>query len=631
MRTGKAFTIGRPRARREGSRRRWARLSGCFLAVLLASGFVAIFNRGNIGVDGYLIWIANGVLLAFLLLSPRWRWPAYMVAGAAGLLVGALLTDGGLFLSNLFLVLLNLCEVLLAALLVRRSSKDLPRFTEADYLLRFLIFATIVAPLASGLLFALHTALWTKSSPWLALLSWSAGDGLGIAVTTPAIVAIFMARRSVTEWRKQWIFPLLLALVTVVSFSQSSVPLLFLIYPILLIVMLRMGMGWATLSLLFISITAALLTRRGMGPFAALEAAGNSHPSVQLQLFVATGMIILYSVTVVIEKQKSTERSLQEIVSLHRLVTENNRDVIILADIGGRRRYVSPSAEQVGGWSPEEMLRMGALDVVHPLDLAKAENALNELRHNADEARFELRIRKKDESWMWVESCLRTIRDPQTGVPTGILNIVRDISERKRSEQQLQEAYNAVEALAVTDALTGLSNRRRFDQYLTSEWRRSMREHQPLSLLMIDADKFKAYNDTYGHPRGDSCLKQIAEAAQDVVSRPGDLVARFGGEEFAVVLPNTENAGAMKVAQEICEAMTSRKLPHSGNPYGIMTISIGCATMVPRLGQHAIHLIELADKALYEAKNNGRNRACNGNELEPDAISVPATAGEVES
>ena len=117
----------------------------------------------------------------------------------------------------------------------------------------------------------------------------------------------------------------------------------------------------------------------------------------------------------------------------------------------------------------------------------------------------------------------------------------------------------------MTDALTGLANRRRFDQYLATEWRRSMRDRQPLSLLMLDVDEFKIYNDTYGHQRGDSCLKQIAEACMDVVSRPGDLVARFGGEEFVVVLPNTQNEGALLIAGEICEALRSRRLPHSGN------------------------------------------------------------------
>jgi len=115
--------------------------------------------------------------------------------------------------------------------------------------------------------------------------------------------------------------------------------------------------------------------------------------------------------------------------------------------------------------------------------------------------------------------------------------------------------------MAITDALTGLANRRRFDQCLTIEWRRGMRERKPLSLLLIDADVFKAYNDAYGHLRGDNCLKQIAEAIQDVVLRPGDLVARFGGEEFAVILPHTAAPGAFQLAQDICAMVCDRQLP----------------------------------------------------------------------
>jgi len=234
---------------------------------------------------------------------------------------------------------------------------------------------------------------------------------------------------------------------------------------------------------------------------------------------------------------------------------------------------------------------------------------IRELRAGKDDALAECRVRIHDGSYVWIEASLRTIRDPHTGVPTGILNNVREITQRKLAEQQLAEAYHAVEALAITDALTGLANRRCFDQCLTTEWRRGMRERNPLSIVLIDADLFKSYNDTYGHLRGDNCLKQIAEAIQDVVARPGDLVARFGGEEFAVVLPNTPAPGAFQIAQEICAAMRNRQLPHSGNPVGIVTISAGCATLVPQLGQHAPSLIDCADRALYQAKANGRNCA----------------------
>jgi diguanylate cyclase (GGDEF)-like protein/PAS domain S-box-containing protein len=191
-----------------------------------------------------------------------------------------------------------------------------------------------------------------------------------------------------------------------------------------------------------------------------------------------------------------------------------------------------------------------------------------------------------------------------------------DITERKLAEKKLQDAYHTVEALAITDALTGLANRRRFDQYLASEWRRGMREQQPLSLLMIDADHFKLYNDTYGHTLGDTCLKEIGNVALEVVVRPGDLVARFGGEEFVVLMPNTDSEGAMQVADEICKTMRERQIPHKLNPFGIMTVSVGCATITPQFPKTAAHLIELSDLALYEAKHNGRNQVCNGNLVE---------------
>jgi diguanylate cyclase (GGDEF)-like protein len=204
------------------------------------------------------------------------------------------------------------------------------------------------------------------------------------------------------------------------------------------------------------------------------------------------------------------------------------------------------------------------------------------------------------------------VRDGKTGAPSEILNIVRDVTERKLAEKKLKEAYKALEALAATDSLTGLANRRQFEETLNGEWRRGLRDHCRISLLMIDADLFKSYNDRYGHMRGDSCLKQIAEAAQDVVARPGDLVARFGGEEFAVILPNTGREGALQLANEINEAMRAKSLEHRDNPAGIVTVSIGCATIAPAFGLHAVDLIEQADKALYMAKRSGRDRACDG-------------------
>jgi diguanylate cyclase (GGDEF)-like protein len=143
----------------------------------------------------------------------------------------------------------------------------------------------------------------------------------------------------------------------------------------------------------------------------------------------------------------------------------------------------------------------------------------------------------------------------------------------------------------------------------------------------MDVDFFKSYNDQYGHLYGDTCLKQIAEASRCAATRSGDLVARFGGEEFAVILSRTRLEGALEVAESILENLNSRRLPHAGNPFGYMTISIGCATLTPQLNTDPSSLIELADKALYNAKRTGRNRVCTATPSEPQAdlkISSPS-------
>jgi len=582
------------------------RLAGCFVFVTLAAVFVGFAPESN------LIWVANGVLLAYLLLAPRRRWAAYLGAGFAGQMVGALVVDPQwkiLLTSTVF----NLAEVLIAALLLRKRATDLPNFTDRAYLARFLAFAVLVAPLAAGLMSSVCSIPLMPMPFGVHVVEWTVADGLGTAVTTPACVAIFRARfRKCNIPAQDWFYLILLAVLSLGGLSQARAPLAFILYPVLLLILLRTGLGWASMATLFVAAAGSWFTLRGQGPFASSNTLSPLEPSILLQIFVACAMFMLYSVSVVLESRRATERRLQEIAALHNLVTENSRDVIIIADFDGNRSYVSAAASHLAGWTREEVLERKSLDLVHPEDRPRVVETVLGLRDGADGAMVECRIEKKEGGYLWVEASLRTIRDRTTKAPRGVLNNVRDISERKLAEKKLQDAYQAVEALAVTDALTGLANRRRFDQCLTTEWRRGMRDHRALSLLLIDVDLFKSYNDTYGHLRGDSCLKQIAEAAQDVVSRPGDLVARFGGEEFAIVLPATDRDGALQIANDICAALRSRKLPHKGNPGGIMTVSVGCATLVPHLGQGSTTLIDIADEALYRAKRSGRNRVCSG-------------------
>jgi diguanylate cyclase (GGDEF)-like protein/PAS domain S-box-containing protein len=620
MYSGSAVLKGSAQIRRRPLgpwRRRHAfaiRVAVCFVLVTLSTIGVGLGSQAN------LIWVANGLLLTYLLLAPRRRWLAYVATGFAAMLNGSALVHDP-WQTSLTFSILNIVEVMIAALLLHKRSTQLPRFTDYRYLIRFMGFAVVLAPLTTGILYAVFAAI-TEHAPWIHSFSqWFAADALGIAVTTPACAAIFRARfRGTVTWSRDWFYPVLFVALTIAAFTQARVPLLFLIYPLLVLVLLRMAMGWAALAVLFVAAVGSWLTVRGAGPFAVLQSRNTVDASIMLQIFVASAMFMLYTVSVILDTQQRTERRLQQIASLHAMVTENSRDVIILSDFDGRPNYISPAILSLTGWSPEETIYRGFHEVAHPDDLPRIEALVDKLRRDANSilaksAMIEYRVQERTGGYIWVESSLRVLRDPATGIRSGILIIVRDISERKVAEELLLQAHSAVERLAIVDALTGLANRRRFDESLAAEWHRAMRDHAPLSLLLIDADHFKLYNDSYGHVRGDSCLRQIAESAQQVVSRPGDLVARYGGEEFAVLLPGTANEGAMKVAADVCEALRLLSLPHSANAPGIVTISIGCATIVPELGQLPQILIEAADLALYNAKRGGRDQVCNGSSI----------------
>ncbi|MEY3305256.1 MAG: diguanylate cyclase [Pseudanabaena sp.] len=160
------------------------------------------------------------------------------------------------------------------------------------------------------------------------------------------------------------------------------------------------------------------------------------------------------------------------------------------------------------------------------------------------------------------------------------------------------------------DGLTQIANRRAFDQRLEIEWQRLAREHLPLSVLLCDVDFFKRYNDRYGHPAGDDCLRTVAKAIEACIRRPADLAARYGGEEFAVILPNTLKEGATFIAEEICHAIGELRIPHEASfVKDRVSVSIGISTAMPERSVHPRSIIESADKGLYLAKNQGRDRA----------------------
>ncbi|WP_163014833.1 GGDEF domain-containing protein [Pseudomonas viridiflava] len=175
-------------------------------------------------------------------------------------------------------------------------------------------------------------------------------------------------------------------------------------------------------------------------------------------------------------------------------------------------------------------------------------------------------------------------------------------------QTQLESTQVILQKMAAEDSLTGLLNRRSLDELLPVELERAQKSRTRISLLMLDIDHFKSYNDLYGHPAGDACIKAVAGTLQAAVRRPQDLAVRYGGEEFTALLPNTDREGAMRIAQEIRTQLESLHIEHAGNATGAVTVSIGAMTVDNAAGMTPQAMLKSADNALYEAKHLGRNQ-----------------------
>lgn len=207
-----------------------------------------------------------------------------------------------------------------------------------------------------------------------------------------------------------------------------------------------------------------------------------------------------------------------------------------------------------------------------------------------------------------IETHLR-LRSLQVKLQEQNQQLQQEIRDRYIAETALKQANLQLKRLANLDGLTQVANRRLFDDTLAQEWRRLQRDRLPLALVLVDVDYFKDYNDFYGHLAGDDCLRQIARSLSQAIKRPADLIARYGGEEFAALLPNTKTEGAFHVAQRIQDYIHNLAIPHGRSQVReIVTVSIGASALVPSLDQSPEDLIASADRALYQAKQNGRDR-----------------------
>ncbi len=288
-----------------------------------------------------------------------------------------------------------------------------------------------------------------------------------------------------------------------------------------------------------------------------------------------------------------------------RLLAEESSDMVMRIGPDERLLYISPSCTRVLGWTADQLTGTPALAGVNADDLPRVQRIVAALkRGEIEETKVIYRTRRRQKDEIWLETALRTTHDPDTGRIDGVVAISRDMTEHKDQEHKLA-------ALASLDGLTGLANRRHFDEKLRDEWARASRDGTALSLLLIDVDHFKGYNDQHGHQAGDECLISVARFIAGQAQRPADLAARYGGEEFVLLLPGTDAAGCEQVGERIRQALHDLRLPHATNPPSkCVTISLGGATSWPNAKNSADHtsLIAAADSALYGAKSLGRNR-----------------------
>lgn len=461
----------------------------------------AILNKIALGDGWQIFWPLNGVTIALLISRPRRAWAPFLAAVAVGTGLGEFIDDNS-FVSTLVQRSLSLMEVTLSAALLP-PFLDLESWLGMPRLYPRFAAAVFVGPAVSGVLAAFYF-YFIHSTPLVsAFNAWALADAMGIAAVLPLTLAMLSVRQDESYNLKRGLIAVgtLLPAFAVMAliFASSRYPLVFVLYPLLMLVDWILGLLGSSIALCGACVLAVFLTEHGFGPFAHATDLGMSR-NLAVQAYLGFHLVGFLPTSILFLKQRCMHRELRN-------------------------------------------------------SLAQAAR------------------------------------------------------------------------LAAVDSLTGLANRRALDGNLGEQWLTATRNQTPLALLMIDADHFKEYNDRLGHQAGDACLRALATALTKRVSRPADMVARFGGEEFAVLLPDTPLEGARHVAEMIRLAIQNLCIEHPGAPLpsdsgGLskgqryVTVSIGCSALVPTPGAKMHHLIELADQALYEAKRSGRDRVC---AVDPDA------------
>ena len=311
-----------------------------------------------------------------------------------------------------------------------------------------------------------------------------------------------------------------------------------------------------------------------------------------------------------LQEQVETRKQLERIATTNKTIVQMAVSGIVTIDAKGIVTSFNPAAERLLGYREEEILGENIMLLIPE-------------PHRSNHAHYLSRyIRTGVSRILGTEREEEALHKNGTRVPISLavseirlgddisfMGMITDIREQVKARKILEDSNRTLNEMARKDGLTGIANRRHFNEILDQEWARAARASRPLSLVLCDIDFFKRFNDTYGHQQGDSCLRQVARTMAAQIRRAADLAARYGGEEFAMLLPDTDMGGAANVAENVRRAITALAIPHQNSDAAKhVTLSLGVATFVPTAERSAKQLIDTADTALYQAKKEGRNR-----------------------
>lgn len=544
------------------------------------------------------VWIGNGILVGWLLSRATAQWPGY-VALAFAVEFAARLATAETIAQAAPISATNVVEVLMVAGGVRRFVPNVGDPKRWISLGGIATSTTLIACVTSGLIAASIIATLHSTSFVVDFITWFAAHVVGMVIfATSTLVVHREGKGLIAAPGRRWSFVLTMLLLAVVSLAifLSRYPILFMAYPVLLLGAFRHRFAGVAVGVILLTLIGSAATALGHGPLWLVDGFGTAGRVALLQLYIAGGCLMTIPVALAMAERKRLVAGLRESEHRYRLLADYSHDVIVRMRVDGERIYVSPSAQDILGWTPAEMLGTRT-SLIHPDDLQRQTQIIAEVIASHEPVTSTYRVRHKEGHYVWIEAVTRTI--PSTaGEGFDLIYAGRDVTRRVIAEQALEANRLELRRLALVDTLTGLANRRQFDERLALALARLQRHGTPTSLMFLDIDHFKRINDTYGHAAGDEILRVFAHRLLNCV-RNSDLAARLGGDEFVVLI---EDAAVPEAAEAVARkliATMNQDVVIDGTTIRVTT-SIGIA--YTHVATDAATFMSVADAALYHAK-----------------------------